>query len=364
MAHLKDINNELIRYANVWEDAAVLRKGLQIQPGERILSIGSAGDNCFALLLDDPSLVVAADINIVQLHLIELKMAAIRSCTYDEVLFFLGFRENVGLSRLEIYKKIKSGLSPEAVDYWDRNFEIIDSGVVHEGKFEKYFQLFSGKILPLIHSKRTTADLLSTKSAEAQRDFFHKKWNTWRWKFFFKIFFSRKVMGLLGRDPAFLKQVKINVGDFILSQAEDQLTSVQAQDNFILRYNLTGNFGDLLPAYLKDETVFASIKNRLDRIKLLHGLIETARELYGNFDAMNLSDIFEYMNDEIFLKTSGIIQSLCNEGARIGYWNLMVDRRMSEILPTHFRYQEILSQELTAQDRGFFYNRFIIDKAI
>lgn len=362
MAHLNNIDNSLIRYANVWEDAAVLRSGLQINPGDRVLSVGSAGDNCFALLLDNPSLVVAADINIVQLHLIELKIAAMKNCNYQEVLFFFGFKDDVSLSRTNIYNKIKGSLSKSALEYWNEKLVTINSGIVHHGKFEKYFQMFAWKVLPLIHNKKTVSELFLQKSAEDQKVFYHKKWNTWRWRFFFRIFFSKKVMGWLGRDPAFLKQVNRNVSDFILTQAEKQLTRVQAQNNFILKYNLTGSFWNLLPDYLENESNFEIIKQRLDRIKLFNGLVEEAGAEHGKFDALNLSDIFEYMNPEIFRKTALSIHALCNVGARVGYWNLMVDRYLSEILPDQFQYEQDSSLELTKMDRGFFYNCFIIDQ--
>ena len=58
MKHLREVSLDFVRYANVWEDAAVLREGLRIRPGERVLSIASAGDNCLAMLADDPALVV------------------------------------------------------------------------------------------------------------------------------------------------------------------------------------------------------------------------------------------------------------------------------------------------------------------
>src|SRR5690606_4507166 len=88
---LKEVSFDLIRYANCWEDAEVLIKGLNPVEGSKLLSIGSAGDNSFSLLLTEPELVVAIDINRVQLYLIELKKRAMIDLEYEEVLAFLGF---------------------------------------------------------------------------------------------------------------------------------------------------------------------------------------------------------------------------------------------------------------------------------
>ena len=79
-------------YAQTWEDARVLRQALRLKKGETALSIAAAGDNSFALLLDDPAEVVAIDRNHVQLQLVRLKMAAISCLSRAEALEFLGER--------------------------------------------------------------------------------------------------------------------------------------------------------------------------------------------------------------------------------------------------------------------------------
>ena len=80
---LENVAHDFIRYANCWEDAECLKAGLKIKPTDKVLSIGSAGDNSFFLLTENPELLVAVDINRVQLHLIELKKAAFKSLDYD-----------------------------------------------------------------------------------------------------------------------------------------------------------------------------------------------------------------------------------------------------------------------------------------
>lgn len=106
-------------------------------------------------------------------------------------------------------------------------------------------------------------------------------------------------MGKFGRDPEFLKEVKVPVGEFIFNKAGEHLQSVYAQNNFILRYNLTGNFGNLLPHYLQKEN-YDLVKTNLHKLKIKEGYAEAAFEEYGRFDAMNLSNIFEYMPMDLF----------------------------------------------------------------
>lgn len=349
---------DFIRYATVWEDPKVLLRALNIQKHDQILSIASAGDNCFSLLMADPKLIVAADINPVQLYLTELKIRAIEHLTYSEVLAFLGY--SPASNRSELFCKLVPHLSKDAANYFSKTqSKWHATGIIHQGKFEKYFQIFSKKVLPLIHNKNRIAELFAPKSAHEQRQFFLNKWNTWRWRGLFKLFFSRTVMGRLGRDPEFLKQVEIHVADFILKQAETHLSSVSAQQNPFLRYNLTGSFGELLPHYLQPEN-FEFIKARIHRISLFHGFAEDAISQYGHFHAMNLSNIFEYMNPSEFHEAATKLSSGLFPGGRLAYWNLMVTRRCSQVVPTLIEQSDLMS-ELRPQDDGYFYNTIVID---
>lgn len=355
------VSFELIRYANCWEDADVLLKGLNPEEGKRFLSIASAGDNSFSLLVSNPELVVAVDVNRNQLFLVELKREAIRHLEYEEVLQFLGFRPCE--TRAELYKHIRQYLSDETCKYWDHHLDQLLNGIIHEGKFERYFQLFAGKILPWIHTKKRVYELLAEKSGEEQEKYFVKTWNNWRWRFMFKLFFSKTIMGRYGRDPEFLKQVDVHVGKTIYNKASLHLKSRSAQRNFILNYNLTGDFGNLLPHYLEPHN-YEKIKANLDRIHVFRGFAEDAIAQYGNFDYMNLSNIFEYMSPELFKNTAkGLLNGL-NSGGKLAYWNLMVTRSVAGQFSDEVKNNEQLSNELSAVDKGFFYQQFHIDQKV
>ena len=356
---LKDIVAfDIIRYANCWEDADILLQGLQAKPGSSILSIASGGDNSLALLVTNPGKVVAIDISQPQLYLTELKKTAIKYLEYDEMLSFLGFTESA--SRIAFYEKLKFYLSSEAFEFWERNIALIEKGIIHQGKFEKYFQFFVDNVLPWIHSQKRVEQLLASKSGEEQIIFYDKKWNTWRWKLMFKIFFSKFVMGKWGRAPQFMEEVNVNVGNFIFKKAEQHLKAVGSQQNHILRYNLTGNFGNLLPHYLQPKN-FTTIKNNIDKLIIREGFAEDAGKEFGKFHSMNLSNIFEYMGKETFTKTAETLVNMVHSGGRIAYWNLMVPRRLSRVFPEKLLYEKGLSEKLTTLDKGFFYNRFIVD---
>jgi S-adenosylmethionine-diacylglycerol 3-amino-3-carboxypropyl transferase len=352
------VSFDFIRYANCWEDADVLLKGLSPAPGSRILSVASAGDNCFSLLTTQPSLLVAADLNKTQLYLTDLKKAAIQYLSYDNLLEFLGFRECS--EREQMFSELKGLISHEADKFWSANINQVKRGIIHAGKFEKYFRIFSSWILPLIHNASSTEGLLSSKSAEMQTKYYNNNWNTWKWRMLFRIFFSRTVMGKMGRDPAFFSEVKVPVSTYIFLKAEKHLQSCAAQTNHMLRYNLTGNFGNLVPHYLRPENV-PVIKSNLEKLILKEGAVQDVAMQSERFHCMNLSDIFEYLSPEDYSAAALKLTERAEQGCRIAYWNLMVPRRISGTFPQKVSYAKELSQALTEADKGFFYNQFITD---
>jgi S-adenosylmethionine-diacylglycerol 3-amino-3-carboxypropyl transferase len=353
------VDFNLIRYANCWEDADILSEALDIPKGGKILSIASAGDNSFSLLLKEPALLVAVDVSEVQLFLVEIKKACIKNLSQPETLRFLGFTN--GTDRAELFEKISKDLSPEALAHWRNHFEQIEEGLVHQGKFERYFRMFVKKILPWIHSKKTVNALFREKPAEEQKLFYRKTWNTWRWRLLFKIFFSRWVMGKFGRDPQFLKQVTLKVSEYIFRSAERELSGTHVFQNFILRYNLTAGFGNLLPHYLQPNN-YERIKAQIDKLILHQGFAEDAVAIYGTFDAMNLSNIFEYIEAELFGSVVEKLAKGLNKDGKLAYWNLMVHRKASDVLPDEIRELKELSQKLKSKDKGFFYSNFVVEQ--
>jgi len=356
---LNKVRFDFVRYANSWEDADVLLKGLNAKPGGRFLSIASGGDNSFSLLVTNPALVVATDINPIQLKLISLKKVAIQCLSQEEYLGFIGLQPST--NRWEIYTEIRHALSPGTRKFWNNNEKLIESGLIFNGKFEKYFLYFSKKILPLIHSKKTVSELLAEKTEEEQRKFYYKKWNTWKWKWLFKLFFNRLILGNYGRDPAFFKEVDVSVSKSIFQKVEAYLTSSGVQNNYMLHFILTGSFGRFLPHYVQKEN-FQKIKTNIEKLVIAEGLAQNAAIKYGDFDYFNLSDIFEYMDKSTFMEAIKSFYTGASKNARFAYWNFMVSRRMSATFPMFFSYQKELSQRLNLIDKGFFYDRFIIDE--
>jgi S-adenosylmethionine-diacylglycerol 3-amino-3-carboxypropyl transferase len=348
-----------IRYASVWEDADVLCEALApAAAGGRLLSIASAGDNALALLTLDPAEVVAADLSPVQLACVELRIAAFRHLDHPRLLAFLGTAP--AADRAETYRSLRGELSADARAFWDGQPEAIAGGVIHAGKFERYLRAFRTRILPFVHPRRRIDRLREKRTIREQEAFYAREWDTWRWRLLFRLFFSRTVMGRMGRDPAFFSHVEGSVGSRILARTRHALTALPVHSNPYVAYIMTGNYPpEALPRYLRPEW-FETIRSRIGRVRLVQAPVETAGE--GPFDGYNLSDIFEYMSPAEHDRCYGALVDRAAPGARLVYWNLLAPRARPDALADRVQPLRETADALHARDLAWFYGALHVDQ--
>jgi S-adenosylmethionine-diacylglycerol 3-amino-3-carboxypropyl transferase len=353
---------DLIRYANCWEDADVLCEALDPSDGKRMLSVASGGDNSLVLLARGAE-VIAADISDAQLALVELKLVAIKHLTHAETLRFLGARHS--RERMRTYTLLRGALSRSAAAYWDRNLPSVERGVVHCGRFERFLRVFRTAVLPLVHDRRSVESLLSAKSDEGRRAFYDTTWDTFAWRSLFKVFFSRTLMGALGRDPEFFRYVDGPVSSAILGRVSRALRSQHNEANPYLEYILTGTFTRNLPAYLRPEN-HECIRRNASSLTLYRGDVCSAARACGagTLDGCNLSDVFEYVDRDEFARMYGCLASASRVGARLAYWNLLVPRTCRSVEGLDAVRMDRLSERLHADDRAFFYTGFNVEEIV
>jgi S-adenosylmethionine-diacylglycerol 3-amino-3-carboxypropyl transferase len=352
---------EKIRYAQCWEDADILLEGLDIQEGDVCLGIGSAGDNCLSMLTRNPAKVIAVDMNPAQLACIELRVAGFKRLRHRELLELIGSRPSE--RRLELFAQCENELSKEALLFWREHQDDIENGIGSAGKFERYFALFRKYVIPLIHSEKQVNRLLQGGETEDCRGYYDVHWDSWRWRMLFKVFFSRWMMGRLGRDPAFFTYVEGSVADRILSRTRHALRELNPGDNPYLQWILTGTHATALPHALRAEN-FESIRNNIDRLELRLGTLESALETEGSkkIDRLNLSDIFEYMSREMTEKVIDQILHSTRRGSRLAYWNMLAPRYSPDAWSDRIIRLRDLGDSLLLKDKAFFYSAFIVEE--
>lgn len=356
-------DSTLIRYGQCWEDADILLEALDVREGDVCLSVTSAGDNTLALLSKSPGLVVAVDLNPAQIACLELRVAAYRELRHEELLELLG--SSPSKKRDALYRRCRALLSPNAKTFWDAQPQAIASGIGGAGKLERYLSAWREWIHPLIHSDALITSLLQPRSREEREEFYARHWDNWRWQLMFRAFFSRRVMGRLGRDPSLFRYVHGRIGGRLLERTRHALTALDPVANPYLQWILTGRHVKALPYSLREEN-FNLIRANLDRLEWHRASVEEwlAGNRRSRFDCFNLSNIFEYMAKGAYHE---VLLQLCRAarpGARLAYWNLFVPRRRPESMGRQLRTLADLASALHQRDKAFFYSAFVLEEVV
>lgn len=349
-----------IRYAQLWEDADVLCAALPQEPGADLVSICSAGDNALAMLTLDPARVVVVDLSPAQIACLHLRIGAFRALDHSGFVELMGARASD--RRAELLALAIRDADPETIAFWRAQLpQVVAYGAGGVGKFERYFRIFRTRLLPLVHSRRTIDDIFVARPPEARAAFLHDRFETWRWRLLLNVFFSRFVMGRMGRDAAFFDHVDGSVAAHVTRRIRHAAIDMDPAQNPYLHWIMKGTHGDALPMTWRPEH-FNTIRNRLDRLDIRPGSLEAAVGTGERFDGFNLSDIFEYMSPPVFAQVYGDILSAAKPGARLVYWNMMAPRRVPD---EHAHRVETLTDReatLKARDKAFFYSDFVIEQ--
>jgi S-adenosylmethionine:diacylglycerol 3-amino-3-carboxypropyl transferase len=364
-----------ILYAQSWEDPACARAALRIRPGHTVLAIGAAGDNALALLLDEPARVLAVDVSPAQSALVDLKVAAVRCLGAGEVAPWLGAAPPARGARgdtrperqrrLDTLDRLRPGLSGEARRFWDANAELVAAGVIHTGRFECYLAVFRRWLLRLVPGRSTVRAMLRAASLEEQRELYLRRWDSPAWRAMVRVFFSRRVLSAFGRHPRLFTYCRDgDVGRHYLARARVGLTEVPIRTNPFVAYILGGVYDrpERTPAYLRPRSL-AALAPLAGRIEVrTQSLTAALAELPDrSVDAFYLSDVFELFSESEYAAALEEISRAGRPGARLCYWNNLVDRRRPPGLAHLLESDARLAGALFARDRAFLYSRFVVE---
>jgi S-adenosylmethionine-diacylglycerol 3-amino-3-carboxypropyl transferase len=350
-----------IRYAQCWEDADVLLEALAIEPGDRCFSVCSGGDNSLSMLSRGPGEVLAVDLSAAQTACLKLKIAGFRVLPHAELLELAGIAPSA--RRAVLYQRLRGALPPDARRYWDANIKTLERGLASSGRFETYLALFRRWVLPLVHSRACREKLFVPRSAAERRAWYDTVWDNRRWRALFRLFFSRPVLGRLGRDPAFFTYVEGGAAAPLLRRAEHGLVDLDPSRNPYLQWIGFGRHRTALPHVWRPEN-FAPIRDHVDRLRVEVASVEDALAAAADasIDRFNLSDIFEYLSPGACEAVFDDVARSGRRGGRIVYWNLLAPRRRPERLAGRLRALDDSSRTLHERAATFFYGALHVDE--
>lgn len=349
-----------IRYAQLWEDADILTQGLGECAGGTLVSICSAGDNALAMLTLDPRKVVVVDLSPAQIACLKLRIGAFQNLTHPQFLALMGARPSDG--RKALLAKALTGVDAETAAFWTGLAdEVALHGAGGVGKFERYFRIFRTRLLPFVHSAKTIDATFVSRPKPERQAFLDTRFNTWRWKLLLNAFFSRFVMGRMGRDKAFFDHVSGSPAQHVARRIHHAAVTCDPAENPYLHWILKGTHGDALPMTWRAEH-FETIRSRLNRLDIRPGSLEAFISTGEKAHGFNLSDIFEYMSPEMFETVYGSILQASAPAARLVYWNMMAPRRVPVAFRDQITTRTEIEDQLKAQDKAFFYSDFVVEE--
>ncbi len=352
-----------IVYAQCWEDPGIDREAFHTGPDDTVFSITSGGCNTLAFLLDNPRGVYALDLNPHQNRVLELKMAAIASLPYGDMLEFMGVRESG--RRCALYARMREALGDESRAYWDARQVKVARGIIHTGRYEAYMRMLR-RVLECVKGKRLIRELFDAGGAVERSSLYREYWDTLPWRAFTRLFLSRAVMSSLFTKEFFsYVDGSFSFGRHFAGRIERALTVMPLRESYFASYMLLGRYFDEehLPPYLLREN-FPIIRSRLSRVHVVTGscgeFFSTLPE--SSIQKFNFTNIFEWMSDGAF---EGILRDawrVASDGAVMTYRNLLVHRERPPALASMIRPDRDAARALHARDRSFIYRNYVVER--
>lgn len=353
---------EDVLYAQCWEDPEIDRAAFRTTPRDDIFTITSGGCNTLAFLLDAPASVTALDLNPAQNYLLELKIAAIRTLSYGQLLGFLGVVHDS--DRGNVYHRLREQLTPNAREYWDSKPDVLQSGIVHCGRFEGYLRTVR-RCTELLVGRDAIWALFAARSMDERREIYERKWTSLRWKSVTGALLSRSFMSLVF-DPAFFAHLDepISFGAHFEQILRHAFVTLPVSKSPFLSYALLGYFRshDSLPVYLREASV-PIIRSRLDRVSIVHGDCGTyfRSRPADTFSRFNFTNIFEWMSRDTYEHLLRETIRVARTGAVMTYRNLLVRRSHPPVLNAWISTHGPRAQALHTRDLSFLYRTYVVE---
>jgi S-adenosylmethionine-diacylglycerol 3-amino-3-carboxypropyl transferase len=216
-----------------------------------------------------------------------------------------------------------------------------------------------------VHGAHCGGEALPVRSPAERRQWYDSRWDTWRWRWLFRLFFSRASLGALGTDPSFVRYGEESQAEQLLALVRRALVDGEPHANPYLHWILRGHYGQHLPLALRPEH-FGLIRSRLDRLEcrllsLEDWLAQGAAPPIAGF---NLSNVLEYVDPATAGSLLDRLHSRAQPGARLLLWNRLADRSTALAAPGHWQPLEGLAQALHHRNQVPFYRRLVVAEAL
>ncbi len=354
---MKDNNQEKwILYSTCDEDSYSELRALDINSNDRVLSVTGSGCRTLSLLACNPKHLVSVDYSAGQNYLLELKLAAIRSLSYEILLQFFGV-ENCS-NRWKIFCLLEKQMSFQAFAYFSANRWAIEKGILFAGRHELFYVRFVAPLMRLLYGKYME-QISQATAIEEQRQIYRQHISGFIWRSLIRIGFSPSSIQIILNDPKYFVEMSVNVGDYLIERLDHSFTNHLVRDNHWTSFMFYGKYlgRRCLPHFLLEENYHA-IREATTEVKIVTtNLVEYMKKMpERSIDRYSLSDVtscidkgtFRSLMDEV-IRTSESNGTLC-------YRNFLNKQLIPRDLENFLKRDSELSSSLYKDDLAFAYS--------
>jgi len=334
-------------------EAALLLDG-----AARVLSVCSAGEVPLCLLALGARAVDAVDIDAGQLHLAELKRAAVLALDRVAAIRFLGYLPAPRAERAAALERVCAELPPASRRFWRAHQRAVAGGPIWAGRYERYVGGLTRLLRPLVG--RRLDELLSCAGLEEQRECFRRSFDRPWLRVIFELAFHPRIFARRGMDPRSLqhRRREVSLGSQYFEQFRALCTSTPARENHLLQLHLLGRVvsTETVPAYLSVEGAEA-LRRGADRLRLRRlDLLQALREApQGTYDRFHLSNLPDWISADAFETTMRLLTERSGQPGRAVWRFIHVDRPLPAALAGLIHIDRQLGRQLLERDRFPFY---------
>ena len=343
-----------------WEDPDIDRAALMVRQGEdRVLSIASGGCNGLSLLCLRPRYLTLIDVNPAQTHLVQLKLAGIRTLEHGE--FYRLFGEGSPVGAVDLYRRsLRSALPEPSRDYWDAHLALLRAGLGVSGKLGSFLVWFRRYMNRSIGRARIEA-FFSTETIDEQRDFYWAEIAPRLWSpLTMRVLGSRFALALAGMHPGQRNLVDSAQGipRYLRERVEYVLTTLPLRTNYFAAQAALGRYWDrrACPPYLYEENL-PILRELVDSVSIVTGSVEDHLRTVpaGSIDCFNLMDIFDWMTPGERSANFRRVLDAASASGRLIYRSTIVESAMPAEFQERVVEDRLLADELFPLDRSFTY---------
>lgn len=154
---------------------------LSVARDEVVLAAAEGGDRVLRLLAARPKRVAVVDRNPAQLHLLDLKLAAVKSLAHADYLELMGNRPS--RRRRALYQRVRWLMPKEADEFWLARLGVVDRGVSQQGEFERQLSSFR-QFVRIVHGSKKVERFQALGTEAERREMYAREWQTCLWRRF------------------------------------------------------------------------------------------------------------------------------------------------------------------------------------